>query len=53
VQKKTVTVLGCKSYQKNDNVQNRAMRCFLGVHRFTPILAMVGDTGWLPSVYRR
>ena len=42
-----------KSYQNIDNVQNRTMRYFLGVHRFTPILAMVGDTGWLPSVYRR
>ena len=47
------SVWSFKLYQKIDNVQNRAMRCFLGVHRFTPILAMVGDTGWLPSVYRR
>ena len=29
------------------------MRYFLGVHRFTPILAMVGDTGWLLGMYRR
>ena len=42
-----------KSYQNIDNVQNRTMRYFLGVHRFTPIPAMVGDTGWLSSVYRR
>ena len=46
-------VWGFKNYQQIDNVQNRAMRYFLGVHRFTPILAMLGDTGWLPSVYRR
>ena len=44
---------GFKNYQKIDNVQHRAMRYFLGVHRFTPVLAMTGDTGWLPSVYRR
>jgi len=29
------------------------MRYFLGVHRFTPVLGMIGDTGWIPSVYRR
>lgn len=47
------SVWGYKNNQKIDNVQNRAMRYFLGVHRFTPVLAMVGDTGWIPSVYRR
>ena len=47
------SVWGYKKTQKIDNVQNRAMRYFLGVHRFTPVLAMVGDTGWIPSVYRR
>ena len=29
------------------------MRYFLGVHRFAPTLALLGDTGWIPSVYRR
>jgi hypothetical protein len=29
------------------------MRYFLGVHRFAPTLALIGDTGWVPSVYRR
>ena len=47
------SVCGFKSHQNIDNVQNRVMRYFLGVHRFTPILAMVGDSGWLQSVYRR
>ena len=32
-----------KSLQK---VQNRAMRFFLGVHKFTPTLGMSGDMGW-------
>ena len=44
---------GLKDCGKIDNEQNRAMRYFLGIHRFTPIQAMVGDTGWLSSVYRR
>ena len=47
------SVWGVKRHQSLDNVQHRAMRYFLGVHRFTPILTMVGDTGWLPSIYRR
>ena len=47
------SVWGVKRHQSLENVQHRAMRYFLGVHRFTPILAMVGDTGWLPSIYRR
>lgn len=47
------SVWGYRHYQQADNIQNRAMRYFLGVHRFTPILAMVGDTGWVPCMYRR
>ena len=47
------SVWGVKRHQSLENVQHRTMRYFLGVHRFTPILAMVGDTGWLPSIYRR
>ena len=48
-----LSVWGLKSFQSIDNVQNRAMRYFLGVHRFAPTLALIGNTGWLPSVYRR
>lgn len=36
-----------------DSVQQRAMRYHLGVHRFAPILAITGDMGWLPAMYRR
>ena len=36
-----------------DNVQNRALRYFLGLHRFTPHLAFSGEVGWLPSTERR
>lgn len=47
------SVWGLKHYQCIDNVQHRALRYFLGVHRFTPILALYGDSGWIPSSYRR
>jgi hypothetical protein len=29
-------------------VQNRAMRFFLGTHKFTPTLGLCGDMGWYP-----
>ena len=47
------SVWGYKSYAQLDYIQNRAIRYFLGVRRFTPILAIIGDSGWLPSQYRR
>ena len=47
------SVWGYKPYAQLDYIQNRAIRYFLGVHRFTPILAIVGDSGLLPSQYRR
>ncbi|XP_048743557.2 uncharacterized protein LOC125656974 [Ostrea edulis] len=47
------SVWGFKKFQSIDNVQNRAIRYFLGVHRFAPLLAIYGDTGWIPSQYRR
>lgn len=42
------TVWGSRKPSKLDCVQNRAMRYFLGVHRYTPIAAMLGDMGWFP-----
>ena len=48
------SVWGFKTYQSADNVDLRALRYFLGVHRFAPnLLALYGDAGWTPSVYRR
>ena len=43
------SVWGYRKLQTIDNVQNRTMRYFLGVHRLAPTLALVGDTGWIPS----
>ena len=42
-------VWGFKQFDKIDMIQNLAIRYFMGVHRFTPILAMAGDMGWVTS----
>ena len=47
------SVWGFKDYPYVDNVQNKASRYFLGVHKFAPKLAITGDMGWLPSCQRR
>jgi len=39
-------VWGFKRYDKLDNTQRKAMRFFLGVHRFVPNHAIAGDMGW-------
>ena len=44
---------GFKAFDKIDMIQNRAIRYFMGVHRFTPILATTGDMGWIVSTNRR
>ena len=46
-------VWGLKQFDKIDMIQNRAIIYFMGVHRFTPILAMTGDMGWVTSTHRR
>ena len=34
-----------KQFNKTNTVQNRTIRYFLGVHRFTPLLAINGEMG--------
>ena len=46
------SVWGFKKFPSIDTIQNRALRYFMGVHRFTPIVALHGDAGWLPSQLR-
>ena len=46
------SVWGYKNFQLKDNIQNRAIRYYLGVHRFAPLLAYYGDTRWIRSQYR-
>ena len=36
-----------------DDVQYRAMKYFLGVNRFMPMLGLEGEMGWKPSTHRR
>ena len=38
---------------KIDQVHNKAMRVFLGLHRFSPILGLEGELGWEPCFIRR
>ncbi len=46
-------IWGYKHFPGSNNVHNRAMRYFLGVHKFAPNAALQGDIGWLPPIYRR
>ena len=46
-------VWGYKQYDRLDTVHNRAMRAFLGVHRFTSVPAISGDMAWLKPKFRR
>ncbi len=40
-------VWGVKKHMYCTSIQNRAIRGFLGVHKFAPNLAINGDMGWL------
>ena len=40
------SIWGFKKAPEIDMIQNRAMRYFLGVHKYTPIAGMLGDMGW-------
>ena len=44
-------IWGGKDYSQNQQIQNRAMRFYLGVHKFAPTLGMFGDLGWIPVKY--
>ena len=43
----------CVKGNEIDIVQNRAMRYFLGVHKFAPNAGVCGDMGWLKPCYNR
>ncbi len=36
-----------------DTIQNRAIRFYLGVHKFASNIAINGDVGWISSSVRR
>ena len=46
-------VWGFKERRISDAVQNRALRCFLGIHKYVPSLAAQVDMGWIPGIIRR
>ena len=47
------SIWGFKSYSCINAVQNRAMRVFLGVGKYTPIAALHGELGWEPCISRQ
>ena len=46
-------VWGFKKIEKISTIQHRAIRLYLGVHRFAPNPAINGDMGWVNSHIRR
>ncbi len=44
---------GAKNISYCESIQNRAIRSYLGVHRFTPNLAINGDMGWKSTQSKR
>ena len=46
-------IWGFKDHQKVNTVQHRAMRCFLGVGKYTAIPALYGEMCWKTSGHRR
>ncbi len=45
-------IWGMKTYDKLDQIHNRAIRFFAGVHRLCPIPGFTGDMGWLDNLSR-
>lgn len=46
-------VWGFKDSKESDHIHNRAIWCFLGKHKFAPLLAAQGDMGWVPESVTR
>ena len=46
-------VLGYLKNMKSDSIQTKAIKIFLGVHRFASNDAVQGDMGWLPNHLKR
>ncbi len=46
-------VWGYKDYPACNNIQMRAMKFFLGVHRYSPNVGVRGDCGWLKPKFER
>jgi len=46
-------IWGFGKFPKCDTILNRAMRYFMGVHKYAPTAAIQGDMGWISLKYRR
>ena len=46
-------IWGFKDYDVCNNIQNRAIRYYLGLHRFAPVGGLQGEFGWVTPKYRR
>ena len=46
-------VWGFSRYNCLEAIQNRAIRVYLGVHKFAPLLALEGDMGWMSCEHRQ
>ena len=42
-------IWGYKHLESLHKIQYRAMRFFLGVHKFAPLVGIIGDMGWIPN----
>ena len=46
------SIWGFNKFQLGQKLQLKAIRYFLGVHKYTPILALTADFGWLEMKYK-
>ena len=46
-------IWGTKNYSFPDTIQNRAIRMYLGVHKFAANKAINGDFGWISQFTKR
>ncbi len=46
-------IWGYQRFGQIDTIQNRAIRFYLGIHKFAPNLAINGHVGWISSSVRR
>ena len=46
-------IWGYRGYEQIDQVQNRAIRAYLGIHGFGPNLSIQGVMGWTDGSIRR
>ena len=47
------SIRGYKDFACLNQIQNKAFRYFLGVHKFAPTLAINGEVGWVNAKERR